>query len=63
MTEPIRCLRCCRPMVLMDEYKHSAPYERLVTGKVYRCDDCDEDEVVETTWEKVSENRRNFFHG
>lgn len=61
--DPIRCKCCDRPMLPMLEDKYFNQAGQLVTGTVYRCDDCDIDEMVEEVWEKVKTNRRYYFHG
>lgn len=61
--DPIRCKCCDRPMEVMMEDRYINQKGQIVTGTVYRCDNCDIDEIVEETWVKVASNRRDYFHG
>ena len=59
----ILCSDCGSPMEFIHEYHYDAPYSRMVTGDVYHCEECGNDEVFEKRWECLGVERRHYFHG
>ena len=62
-TEGLYCAECGHPMQWECDYHYPKPYGRMITGDVYHCPNCDNDEVVERKWEMIDAERRKYFHG
>ena len=59
----VLCSECGGVMEFIHEYHYKAPYNRMVTGDVYHCEECGNDETFERKWECLGVERRHFFHG
>lgn len=63
MITEMKCRECGSEMEYISFYHYENKYGRLVTGDVYHCDNCGEDDVIEKRWEYIDEERKKYWHG
>lgn len=63
MPDKLQCRECGAEMEYIQFYHYERPYGQMITGDVFHCPECGQDEVIERRWEKIDESRRIYFHG